>query len=173
MKEAAIKARDVAAKYYLMSAEQDDVVGQHWIGVFYHEGFGVSKNIPKAIDFLKKAADAGNGQSMYQLFTIYSGKEGQDASHKNAVLAYDYLMEAIINGVTFFDEAISFFKANFEDLAPHYVKAKALPVEVKEETKQEILNMHDAFIGELKVAFSAALGKDRLYHRPCGFLNDQ
>ena len=32
--------------------------------------------------------------------------------------------------------------------------------------------MHDAFVGELKVKFSAALGKDRLYNRPCGFLND-
>lgn len=171
--EAAIKARDLAAKYYLMSAEQGDIVGLHWIGVFYHEGFGVAKNIPKAVEYLQKAADAGNGQSMYQLFIIHSGKEGQDASHKDAVKAYDYLMDAIINGVTFFDEAISFFKANYEQIAPHYVKAKKLPVEVKEESKQEILNMHDAFIGELKVAFSAALGKDRLYHRPCGFLNDQ
>lgn len=33
--------------------------------------------------------------------------------------------------------------------------------------------MHEAFIGELKVGFSTALGKDRLYNRPCGFLNDQ
>lgn len=33
--------------------------------------------------------------------------------------------------------------------------------------------MHDAFVGELKNGFSAALGKDRLYNRPCGFLNDQ
>jgi len=89
------------------------------------------------------------------------------------VKAYDYLMEAIINGVTFFDEALSFFKANYDDLAQHYVTSKKLPVEVKSETKQEILNMHEAFVGELKVAFSAALGKDRLYHRPCGFLNDQ
>ena len=110
---------------------------------------------------------------MYQLFIIHSGKEGQDASHKDVVKAYDYLMDAIINGVTFFDEAISYFKENFDQLAPHYVKSKKLPVEVKEESKKEILNMHDAFIGELKVAFSAALGKDRLYHRPCGFLNDQ
>lgn len=43
-KEAAIKARDQAAKYYMMSAEQGDVIGMHWIGVFYHEGYGVTKN---------------------------------------------------------------------------------------------------------------------------------
>lgn len=32
--------------------------------------------------------------------------------------------------------------------------------------------MHDAHIGELKSDFSGALGKDRLYHRPFGFIND-
>jgi len=46
------------------------------MGVFYHEGFGVNKNIPKAIEFLEKSAAAGNGQSLYQLYIIYSGKEG-------------------------------------------------------------------------------------------------
>ena len=43
----------LSAKYYMMSAEQGDVVGMHWIGVFYHEGFGVSKDIEKAIGFLQ------------------------------------------------------------------------------------------------------------------------
>lgn len=33
--------------------------------------------------------------------------------------------------------------------------------------------MHDAFISEIKIQFSSCLGKDRLYNRPCGFLNDQ
>ena len=55
----------LSAKYYMMSAEQGDVIGMHWIGVFYHEGFGVAKDIPKAIEFLMKAAEAGNCQSMY------------------------------------------------------------------------------------------------------------
>lgn len=61
LKEAAEKARDKAAKYYMMSAEQDDVIGIHWMGVFYHEGFGVGKNIEKAIEFLTRSANAGNG----------------------------------------------------------------------------------------------------------------
>ena len=46
-------------------------------------------------------------------------------------------------------------------------------MEVNAENEKNILNMHEAWIGELKVGFSTALGKDRLYHRPCGFLNDQ
>jgi TPR repeat protein len=61
----AAQNRDNAAKYYLMSAEQGDVIGLHWMGVFYHEGFGVSKNLDKAIEYLTRAADMGNGQSYF------------------------------------------------------------------------------------------------------------
>jgi len=174
--EAAVVAaqnKDNAAKFYMMSAEQEDVIGMHWMGVFYHEGFGVSKNLDKAVDYLTKAAAAGNGQSYYQLYIIHSGKEGQDSSRKNAEVAYNNLMDGIIRGVTYFDEAITFFKENYDVLAPLYVKNKGLKMEINADTKQDINNMHEAHIGELKVAFSAALGKDRLYHKPTGFLNDQ
>ena len=40
-------------------------MGKHWLGVFYHEGFGVNKNVSKAVEFLTEAANQGNGQSMY------------------------------------------------------------------------------------------------------------
>lgn len=173
VKEAAEKARDKAAKYYMMSAEQDDVIGIHWMGVFYHEGFGVGKNIPKAIEFLTRSANAGNGQSYYQLYLIHSGKDEQDLTYKNVEQAYGYLLNAIIRGVTYFDEMVAFFKLNYAELAPVYIKQKNLQMEVNAENEKNILNMHEAWIGELKVGFSTALGKDRLYHRPCGFLNDQ
>jgi TPR repeat protein len=74
LKVAAEEKSKLAAKYYMSSSDSGDIIGSHWIGVFYHEGFGVTKNVKKAIEYLKKAADAGNGQSMYQLFMIYSGK---------------------------------------------------------------------------------------------------
>jgi len=32
--------------------------------------------------------------------------------------------------------------------------------------------MHEAYIAEFKNGFSMALWNDRLYHRPCGFVND-
>jgi hypothetical protein len=82
------------------------------------------------------------------------------------------LMQAIFNGVTYFDEATSFFLENYSELAPVYVKSKNLPVEVNADNEKDIKNMHQAYISELKVNFSSALGKDRMYHRPCGFLND-
>jgi len=61
VQEAGQLARDNAAKYYMISAEQGDVIGNHWMGVFYHEGYGVSKNIKKAVEHLSVAAAAGNG----------------------------------------------------------------------------------------------------------------
>jgi TPR repeat protein len=51
----------LAAKYYLTSAEQGDIIGMHWMGVFMHEGFGVSKNLEKAVEYLSSAGDQGNG----------------------------------------------------------------------------------------------------------------
>lgn len=130
----------------------------------------MSKNIDKAIELLNVSAEAGNGQSLYQLFLIHNGKEEK---YKNIEKAYEYILKAIKVGVTYFDEAILFFQENYDVLAPIYVKTKGLPVEVKAETKKDILNMHQAMLGELKVGFSSALSKDRLYHRPCGFINDQ
>jgi len=78
----------------------------------------------------------------------------------------------MLRGVTYFDEIVAYFKANYDELAPLFVKQKSLPIEINESTKKDIMNMHEAMISELKIAFSAALGKERLYHRPCGFLND-
>lgn len=63
--EAAARNKDNACKYYMISADEGDVIGMHWVGVFYHEGYGVGKNIEKAINYLEKAAAAGNGQSLY------------------------------------------------------------------------------------------------------------
>lgn len=78
----------LAAKYYLISAEQGDIVGMHWLGVFYHDAFGVSKDIEKAIQYLKQAAELGNCQSMYQLYIIMSGNDGQDDNFRDIEQAY-------------------------------------------------------------------------------------
>lgn len=172
-KLAAFEKAKLAARYYMTSAEQGDVIGCHWIGVFYQEGFGLSKDVKKAVEYLSKAADAGNGQSMYQLFMIHSGKEGQVDDFKDPAKAYRHLMNAIQHGVTYFDEAVSYFKEHYDLLAADYVKRTKLPMEVTDETKADVLNMQKANISEMRNTFSNALNKDRLYHRPCGFLNDQ
>lgn len=94
----------LAAKYYMLSAEQDDIVGLHWMGVFLYEGFGVSKDAPRAIEFLTKAANAGNGRSMFQLFLIHSGNEGYDKSLYNPAHAYTYLSRSLSYGINSFDD---------------------------------------------------------------------
>ncbi len=69
------------------------------MGVFYHLAFGVPKNIDKAIELLSKSARAGNGQSCFQLYLIYT----EDAPHKDIKKAYSYLQKGIYNGVSNFD----------------------------------------------------------------------
>ena len=82
------------------------------------------------------------------------------------------MLNALYRGVTFFDEVIAFFAANLKVLAPEFIKMKGLTIELKDDNHKDIQNMHDAFVNELRATFSTALGKDRLYNRPCGFLND-
>ena len=44
---------ELAAKYYKRTADEGCLVGLHWLGVFYHQGKGVGKDVKKAIDLLK------------------------------------------------------------------------------------------------------------------------
>lgn len=69
------------------------------------------------------------------MYLIHSGKEGQEDDKKNPVVAYGHLMNALMNGITYFDELIQYFKDNYDVLAPEYIKQKKLPIEIKAETK--------------------------------------
>lgn len=53
--------KEKAATHYKLSADQGCLVGTHWMGVFYMEGFGVAKSLDKAEEMLLKAAKMGNG----------------------------------------------------------------------------------------------------------------
>ena len=76
MKQYAEEKAAEAAKYYLRSAKQGDIIAIHFSGVFCHLGFGVNKNLPVAIEWLNKSAEAGHCHSFFQLYLIYSGEEG-------------------------------------------------------------------------------------------------
>jgi hypothetical protein len=41
------------------------------------------------------------------------------------------------------------------------------------EDKTEMENIHKGLMSEAKNSFSKALGEDRMYKRPCGFIEDQ
>lgn len=139
------------------------------MGVFYHIAFGVAKNVEKAIELLAKSARAGNGQSCYQLFLIYFQEEG----FKDVVKAYQYLEKGIMNGASHFDELHALFKEHQEVLTAVFLSRKRPDSLVNKDDKTEVLNLHEAYINEMKNSFSAALNRDRLYNRPVGFLMDQ
>ena len=52
--------QELAARYYSISAEQVCQVRLHWLGVFYIVGYGVTKNLEKAIEYLQQSAKQGN-----------------------------------------------------------------------------------------------------------------
>ena len=158
-----------AAKYYQTSAEMGCLIGKHWSGVFAQEGSGVTKNVDKAIQLLTEASKAGNGQSSYQLFIIYSKVEGK----KDVVQAYKCLNRAVTRGVTYFDELNAYFKDNYDVLAPYFLETKKPAGGLTVANQEEILNLHNAFVNEIQQGFMAALAKDRMYKRPCGSVTDQ
>lgn len=109
-----------AAKFYSQSAEQGCQIGIHWMGVFYHQGFGVSKNITKAIEFLSKSGKQGNGQSNYSLYLIYA----EDGPLKDVKKAYAYLEKSLLTGVSMFDEFNQYFKTNYDELVSVFIEKK-------------------------------------------------
>jgi hypothetical protein len=133
------------------------------------EGFGVAKNFDKAIECLTLACNLGNGQSAFQLFLLYSTVEEK----KDVVQAYKYVTKAVTRGVAFFDQMHIFFKEHYAKLAPIFIDLKKPPSELTVENEKEIINMHEAYINEINLTFSGALSKDRMYHRPAGFVTDQ
>lgn len=90
---------------------------------------------------------------------------------KDAKKAYLYLNKAVLLGVTFFDNMTNFFKENFDVLAPVFCELRQAPKEMT--SRQQIENLHEAYINELSETFMSKLGKDRLYERSCGFVTDQ
>jgi TPR repeat protein len=123
--------KEEAAKYYNKSAEMGCLIGTHWMGVFYQEGFGVSKNLDKAVEMLKRAAKLGNAQSDFQLFLLYSREEEK----KNAALAYKHLARAVSMGVTFFDQMHEYFKDNYDALAEQFLKVRKPEADPTKEVK--------------------------------------
>jgi TPR repeat protein len=159
--------KEKAAQYYNVAAEQGCVVGMHWMGVYYAEGFGVTQNLDKAEAMLLKAQKEGNAQSAYQLYILYSSFPGK----KDIVKAYRFLNKSVQLGVTNFDQQDKYFKENFDVLKPVFAEIRAPPAEMTD--RKQIENLHDAYLNEMQETFSAKLGKDRMYQRAAGFVTDQ
>jgi hypothetical protein len=100
---------------------------------------------------------------------LYSREEDK----KNPVLAYKHLTRAVTMGVTFFDQLNDYFKDNYDTLMETFIRARKPGEDPATQVRQEVLNLHEAHVTELKTNFMAALGRDRMYKRPCGSVTDQ
>jgi hypothetical protein len=87
-------------------------------------------------------------------------------------LAYHYFEKALLTGVSFFEDFHKLFKDNQDVLGPLFVETKKPSQLINKESQQEVLALHEAYVNEMRSSFSAALGKDRLYKRPAGFIQD-
>ena len=103
----------------------------------------VAQDLNKSEQFLLKAQKVGNAQSAFQLYLLYSSMEGK----KDIAKAYRYLNKAMTLGVTNFEQMNAFFRDNFDVLAPVFAEIRKPPQDMT--SKQEILNLHDAYLSEL------------------------
>ena len=75
--------------------------------------------------------------------------------------------------MSFFDEFHALFRDNYDELSPLFLASKKPTTLIATTNKTDVLNLHAAYLGEMKLTFSQAMGKDRLYQRPVGFMQDQ
>ena len=76
-------------------AAQGDVTAQHFLGVFYSNGYGVSKNDFKAIFWMEKAARQGHPVAQYNLGFMYNNGFGVAV---NASFAFESYEKSAVNG---------------------------------------------------------------------------
>lgn len=71
-----------------------------------------------------------------------------------------------------FDDFQKLFRDSYDELVQTFITTKKPSAMVDKDNRKEVENLHDAYVNEMKTSFSQALGKDRLYLRPCGFVQD-
>ncbi len=79
---------------------KNDPEAQCMMGVIYLEGTGVRKNIPKAVEYLKKAAAVDNPEAMYRLACLLEKGTISESEERSADIekAMQYYKKAAIEG---------------------------------------------------------------------------
>jgi len=78
------KRPELSAKWAKKSAGQGHTMGQHFLGLLYKKGDGVSKDHKKAVYWLLKSAKQNNGAAQYSLADMYCKGLGVEANNKLA-----------------------------------------------------------------------------------------
>ena len=57
-------------------ADQGNIEGQYFLGLFYHNGFGVKRDQAEAVKWFQKAAQQGDARSQYYAGIMYAAGHG-------------------------------------------------------------------------------------------------
>ena len=57
-------------------ADQGNAEGQYFLGLFYHNGFGVKRDPAEAVKWFQKAAQQGDARSQYYAGIMYAAGKG-------------------------------------------------------------------------------------------------
>jgi len=82
-------AYDKAFKLYRLAADKKHTYAEGQLGMLYALGLGTEHDWTKAIDFLNKAADAGDPEALYMLAGFYCDGRGVPPSRKKSVELFE------------------------------------------------------------------------------------
>ncbi|KAI4888101.1 hypothetical protein NFI96_018444 [Prochilodus magdalenae] len=92
---------EAAFECFLASAQQDYSKAQFNVGVCYERGRGVAKDLSKALQYYRRAAEAGHRQAQYRCAKLLLNSRGQQsASHADSATAISLLHKAAAAGLT-------------------------------------------------------------------------
>jgi TPR repeat protein len=61
-----------AAKLFQQASDLGNPIADHALGVMYLDGYGVEKNIPKAVELLRKSAEQNYPEALFKLASLYA-----------------------------------------------------------------------------------------------------
>ena len=83
---AALQNKDYSSAYNIFQslAQQDNTAAQYELGVLYHRGLGVDRDVVRASQWYTRAAEQGNMEAQYRLGNMYLMGEGVRQSDSEA-----------------------------------------------------------------------------------------
>lgn len=84
--------------------EDGDPEALFWMGVFYHEGYGVEKSSIRSLDCFRRSAEKGSSKAQYFLGNAYYEKNNQLGVDQDYTKAFKYLSDFVNNTDDFWRE---------------------------------------------------------------------
>ncbi|MBD5207733.1 MAG: sel1 repeat family protein [Bacteroidales bacterium] len=84
--------------------EDGDPEALFWMGVFYHEGYGVEKSSVRSLDCFRRSAEKGSCKAQYFLGNAYYDKSNKLGVDQDYTKAFKYLNDFVNNQNDFWKE---------------------------------------------------------------------